>query len=338
MAKLLNYRSVCISLVVLQTIIFGGGSAITKIAYESMSPWWCLVFRFGLASLCFLPFLPSIVKNLKKAHVSDWLPAALGMAISYIASNIALDLTTATNVGFLVALPVMFTPFIAWVVLRRRYNPIHLPFQVAVIVGLFFLCSNAGAFSFGLGEFLALVGSVGIAAALVFGEKGLARLDAASISFTQIFVTFILSCAGVTLFDQPPVISAIKPEAWMVVAYLGIASTAITFALQNIALTRLPSFTVSMLLTGEPIFTAIFSYLVLGETLSVVGLLGAAIIVVCVVAETYIDGRLTTAKAESAPSTQVAHGSSYAELLPDSVVVSYEVAPNIPRRHAYDPS
>ena len=83
-----------------------------------------------------------------------------------------------------------------------------------------------------------------------------------------------------------------QPLAWGTVAFLALASTCLTFALQNMALKRLPSATVSMLLTGEPIFTALFSWGVLGETLSTAGLVGAAVIVVCVVAETWVDGRL----------------------------------------------
>ena len=131
-----------------------------------------------------------------------------------------------------------------------------------------------------------------LAGALVFGERGLARMDVVTVSATQIFATFAFSLAGALLFDQPLDVAAVQPLAWGTVAFLALASTCLTFALQNMALVRLPSATVSMLLTGEPIFTALFSWGVLGETLSTAGLVGAAVIVVCVVAETWVDGRL----------------------------------------------
>lgn len=296
-AKVKDARGLFVGSVVLQTLIFGLGSAITKIAYDSVTPLWCMALRFGIAFLVFtIPFGGLILRELRAARLRDWLPAAAGMAVSYIGANVALDLTTATNVGFLVALPVVFAPFIAIPVLHRRYRLYHLPFQIAVVAGLFLLCSNGGSFAFGAGEALALLGSVGIACALVFGEKGLANLSVVTVSATQVGVTFAASLVGALAFEPPLDAVAVTPEAWAVIAFLALASTCLTFWLQNIALTRLESSTVSMLLTGEPIFTALFSWMILGETLSPIGLAGSAIIVACLVGETYLDGR----KAESA--------------------------------------
>ena len=105
MARRSSARWPFVACVLLQTVIFGSGSAITKLAYESITPLWCLVVRFGLAALVFGLFLgPRIVRQLRSVRVRDWLPAALCMALSFITCNVALDLTTATNVGFLVAL------------------------------------------------------------------------------------------------------------------------------------------------------------------------------------------------------------------------------------------
>lgn len=292
MAKVMDIRGFCIASVVLQTIIFGSGSAITKLAYESVSPMWLMAIRFGLATLVFVIFFgPRMARGLKNARLGDWLPAALCMAVSYISCNLALDLTTATNVGFLMALPVVFTPILATIVLRRKFRLAHLPFQAAVVVGLYLLCSSGGSFTFGLGELCGLITALSLAGALVFGERGLKRMDVVTVSGTQIVVTFIASLAGALVFDKPLAVSAIEPIAWAAIVFLALASTCLTFALQNIALTRLPSSTVSMLLTGEPIFTALFSWGILGETLSTVGLIGAAIIIVCVIAETWIDER-----------------------------------------------
>ena len=95
-----------IALVVLQTVIFGFGNVLTKIAYSDITPLWCLVLRFSLALVVFgALFGRRIVRQLRQISVRSWLPAAVCMALSYIACNVALDLTTATNVGFLVALP-----------------------------------------------------------------------------------------------------------------------------------------------------------------------------------------------------------------------------------------
>lgn len=162
-------RSPFVICVVVQTVIFGFGNVITKFAYESATPLWCMVLRFGLALAVFaLVFGPRMVRELRGAKLDDWAPTAACLAVGYIACNLALDVTTATNVGFLVALPVVFAPFIAQVVRRVRYPRAMIPFQVAVVGGLYLLCSNGGSFSFGAGVILVAV----VGATLVEGRDG----------------------------------------------------------------------------------------------------------------------------------------------------------------------
>lgn len=142
----------------MQTVIFWLGNVVTKFAYESVTPLWCMVLRFGLALAAFaLVFGSLMVRELRGAKLADWAPAAACLAISYIACNLALDVTTATNVGFLVALPVAFAPFIAQIVRHVRYSRAMIPFQVAVAGGLHLLCCNGGSFSFGADVILVAV-------------------------------------------------------------------------------------------------------------------------------------------------------------------------------------
>ena len=69
---------------------------------------------------------------------------------------------------------------------------------------------------------------------------------------------------------------------------------AAAYASCNMALTRLSSYTVSLLQCTQPILTAACSYLLLRERLTAVGLTGAAIIVVCVVLENWQISRIHT--------------------------------------------
>ena len=140
-----------------------------------------------------------------------------------------------------------------------------------------------------------------LAGALVFGKQALAELDAVTVAGTQIAVAFAL-CLGCALVAEPVLdVAAVRPVAWGIIAFLALFSTCLAFFLQSLALDRLSSTTVSLLLTGEPVFTALFAYLFLGETLSAMGLLGAAVIVGTVVAATWADGRTGAPAAPAAP-------------------------------------
>lgn len=292
MANMARNRWLYAGLVVLQTVIFALGSAITKLAYDSITPIWCQAFRFGLATLVFaVVFGPRIVRQLRQVRLRDWVPAAACMAVAFLSCNVALDFTTATNVGFLVALPVVFTPFLASIANRCRYPIAFVPFQVAVVAGLYLLCSSGGTLTFGLGEALALLGSATTAGALVFGAHGLKKLDAITIAGTQIAASFVLSVVCAVAMEPMVNVADVQPIAWGTIVFLALLSTCLSFLLQNVALLALKPSTVSMLLTGEPVFTALFSFFILGETLSPVGMAGAVIIVAATLAATYLEGR-----------------------------------------------
>ena len=237
--------------VLIEVVIFGSGSAVTKFAYDSITPLWCLAVRFGLATAVFALFFGRrIIARLRSVRVRLWLPQALCMGISYLCCNVALDLTTATNVGFLVALPVVFAPFLSTVAERSRYPRAIIPFQVGVAGGLYLLCSQGGSLAVGPGELLALGSSVALAGALVFGKQALAELDAVTVAGTQIAVAFAL-CLGCALAWEPKLdVAAVRPVAWGIIVFLALFSTCLAFFLQSLALDRLSSTTVSLLLTG----------------------------------------------------------------------------------------
>ena len=91
------------------------------------------------------------------------------------------------------------------------------------------------------------------------------------------------------------VLPQVTVTGWLVVAYLALLCTCLSYVLQNTALTRLSSYTVSLLQCTQPILTAACSHLLLGEKLSAIGLAGAALIVACVVLENWQSGRKQTA-------------------------------------------
>mgnify|MGYP001382518799 FL=1 len=177
-----NSHNKYIIFILLQSFLYGLGNPLTKIAFASITPLWCLAFRFGLAfSLFAIFFATRLRKQLQALSASQYLPAGLCMASAYISCNLALEGTTATNVGFIMSLSVIFAPLLSIIVLQRPYKLSHLPIQLLVILGMYLLCSNGGMFSFNQGDLWALLTAVSVAGALVFGEKSLNKIEKFSI-------------------------------------------------------------------------------------------------------------------------------------------------------------
>ena len=281
-----------------QSLVYGFGNPMTKIAYESITPLWMLATRFSIA---FVVMLVLFRKRIGDSLFSDkrsgvlryklWLPSAACCAGAYISCNLALDLTSATNVGFIMSLPVLFTPLLAMLFLRQRYEFRRLPVQLAAIVGLFLLCCNGGVFAFGPGEALALLEAFCLAGFLVLGERAMEEMDVMALTTLQVGLTAVISIVAALATDDVSVLAGVEMRAWWIILYLAITCTIIAYLFQNIAVRHLSSQTVSMLQCTQPILTALASFILLGETLSGIGLAGAVIIVLCLIADSLIATR-----------------------------------------------
>lgn len=287
-----------VSFIMLQSVIYGIGNPLTKLAYGSITPFWLLTFRFSMALLTFFLFFgKQIISQLRTAKVSQYLPASLCMALAYITCNLALNWTSATNVGFLMSLPVIFTPLLAIFILRQKYNFKYLPLQIIVVIGLYLLCSNEGGLILNKGDIFALITAIALSGALVFGKKSLESLDAITISAAQAGVTAFVSIVCALLFDSFSVVPNIAPTAWGVIIYLALTCTCIAYVLQNSALVHLSSNTVSMLQCTQPILTAACSFIILGETMSFRGILGGVIIISAILAANLLETNTKTNQA-----------------------------------------
>ncbi len=281
--------------ILLQSIIYGFGNPLTKIAFESITPFWSLAVRFTIAFLVFMLFFAKrIIASLKSVEPKVYLPAGICMAAAYITCNLALNWTSATNVGFLMSLPVIFAPVLALLLYKMKYRFIHIPVQIVVVIGLYLLCFDGENLVFGKGEVTALITAISIAGALVFGEESLKQLDAVAVSAVQAGITALISLPCALIFESTEVLGRVTAPAWLVVLYLAIFCTNIAYMLQNSALKHISAQAVSMLQCTQPILTAIISYFLLRERLSPLGIIGALIIILCIIAE-----NLITAKEQS---------------------------------------
>lgn len=279
-------------LIILQGLIFGIGNPIVKFAYESITPIWCLALRFTMATMIFVLFFgKTAFPELKRTKIKVWLPTSLCMALAYITCNVGLHLTTATSVGFLMSLAVVFTPPLSRLVLGRKIHLSFVPVLLFAVAGLYLLCLNGGTFRFGIGELLALICSFGMAGSLVWGEECLNTLSPSAVSLIQTAVTAAASILCAVILEPLPDLGAIEPMAWWIIVYLVLLCSCLCYILQNIALTHLPAAVVSLTQCFEPIFTAVFAFIILGERLSLLGAIGALLLMICIVYGNYTESK-----------------------------------------------
>ena len=252
-----------ILLILLQSLLYGFGDPITKKAYRVMPVFSLLAVRYMIAfAVLILLFGKRVRQNLRAVPVKDWLLPSVCIGLTYILNNLALKLTAATSVAFLRSLSTVITPLMAFILFRDSFDRRHIVIHLAVVVGLYLLCGYGGLNGFGVGEALTLTAACFMAGALVFGA---------------LFASM--------LFDGGVRIGQATPKVWAIILYLALACTLTGYLLQNLALEKIPARAVSLIQCTCPVMTAVFSFLLLGERLAAVGMIGAVIILFCVAGE-----------------------------------------------------
>ena len=273
--------------ILLQSTLYGFGDPISKAAYETVPLYSLLSARYTIAFLFLaLLFGKRIWRGLKACSVKDWLLPSLCISCAYIATNIAIVLTTATATAFLRSLSTVMTPLLALVIYRKKFSPKHIPVLLLVVVGLYLLCGRGGMNGFGLGEVAGLASALLMAGSLIFGEKALDKVDPVTLTTVQTAMSVILCTGAAFLLEGGIHLETAGTTEWIIIVYLAILCTVAGYLLQNAALQSISSRMVALLQCTGPVMTAFFSFLILGERLNFAGLLGAGILLACVAAET----------------------------------------------------
>lgn len=271
------------ALIVLQSLVYGFGDPISKIAFEVTPVYTMMTVRYLIAfAVSFTVFHKRITRTVRTVPVKAWLIPGICISLHYILNNVALALTDATSVAFLRSLSIVITPAFAFLVYRTSYKWQHIVLQILVLPGMYLLCVRGGLSGAGSGEAVALVAAFMSAGALVFSKRYLDMVDPVSMTALMAGCSAGIALIGSLIFEGGIRLETTTPQAWSIILYLAIACTFLGYLMQNLALTRISDRSVALIQSLCPVMTAVFSFFLLGETLSTAGMAGAGIIVASV--------------------------------------------------------
>ena len=271
------------ALIVLQSLVYGFGDPISKIAFEVTPVYTMMTVRYLIAfAVSFTVFHKRITRTVRTVPVKAWLIPGICISLHYILNNVALALTDATSVAFLRSLSIVITPAFAFLVYRTSYKWQHIVLQILVLPGMYLLCVRGGLSGAGSGEAVALVAAFMSAGALVFSKRYLDMVDPVSMTALMAGCSAGIALIGSLIFEGGIQLKTTTPQAWAIIMYLAIACTFLGYLMQNLALTRISDRSVALIQSLCPVMTAVFSFFLLGETLSTAGMAGAGIIVASV--------------------------------------------------------
>ncbi len=254
------------------TAIWGFTFPAMKVSLDYLPPILFLAYRFGLASLLMLLIFRS--KVLKKESLKEGFILGLTLFFGHGFQMIGLKYTTASNSAFITSLYVVFTPFIAYFVLREEIKARDVISLAVALAGLYLI--SGASLDFNYGDLLTVLCALTFAFQIVLIQK-FSEKDYLSLTFWQIFWNFVLSLAFALLFE--PLLLPKDPIPLLGILYTSVFATVIAFTLQVKHQRNTKAHKAALIYSAEPIFGHISAFLTIGEVLSPKGYLGAVLII-----------------------------------------------------------
>ena len=259
--------------------IWGLAFVFQKSAMNHVGP---LAFLAARSTVAALALAPLAVREARRGHGKSglgFLPVAVGGGVAFFIAGwlqqAGLVTATVTNTGFLTALYVVITPFIAWAWSSRRPSQFVWPAVVLSAAGTWLL--GGGTLSaFSTGDLLVAISAVFWAAHVVI--TGSAAQFRRPIGFTAVQFAIVAALAGGSALLLETVTPTGFADAWLEIAYVGLLSSAVTFTLLTVALQHTPPSEAAVIVSTEVLFAALAAYLLLNEHLGAIGWVGAAMI------------------------------------------------------------
>lgn len=265
-------------LLLVSAAVWGFAFLFQKSAMSHVGPIQFVSARALVASLALLPLAALEISR----HGDRWrgvagfaLPAGLAFFTGAVLQQWGLVTATVTNTGFLTALYVVATPFIAWALEGKPPSPVIWAAVALSFLGTWLLGGGTLA-SFSRGDALVATSAIFWALHVVLVRRAGTLERPIAFTTLQFVLVGALGLAVAPVFET--VSASHLAAAWREIAYVGLMSSALTFTLFSIALRYTEASAASVIVSTETLFAAFGAWWLMGEKLPPVGWLGAGAI------------------------------------------------------------
>lgn len=267
-------------LLVFATLIAATGWIFSKEALAGFSPLLFMALRFAGAGLVLAFFCLKPLQNLNKKQLIAALKVGVLFGFAMVFWILGLKYAQHLGVGaFLTSLGIVMVPLLNFVLggeKPSRFAFLSLPF---VISGLAILSLDSE-FVFGLGELCFLLAAFFLAFMFIFNSRAAAHLKALPLTAIQLMVTGFIT--GIVSFVFEAWSFQQTPAVWGWFLASVFLATSLRFLLQTYAQGLAPPSHTAIIMTLEPIWTAILASIWFSEVMSCLQLLGCTLIFVAV--------------------------------------------------------
>jgi drug/metabolite transporter (DMT)-like permease len=283
-SKLIAYLEV-----IFAVIVWGGTFIATKVALQEVSPATIVWMRFAMG-LVILGIAVAARKQFAIPEKNEWLYFALlgflGVTLHQWLQATGLQTAKATTTAWIVATTPVFIAILGWLWLKEKLNWIQVSGIIVAALGVLLVVSRGdlsalisgdeGTF----GDILIFISALNWAVYTILSRRELARHPAARMMFFVMLIGWLFT--NIWIFGFGPGLSEIKnltSSGWGAMAILGIFGSGLAYIAFYDALQALPASQLGAFFNIEPLVTAILAAFIIHERITLVSLIGGAVII-----------------------------------------------------------
>jgi len=251
------------------TMIFGATTIFSKQILAELDVYNLVALRFLIAfAVCFAVFRRRYSEMWKdravrkRTSIHSFVIGSF-LFISYLYMVLGCKYTTASNAGFMMSLVAFFTPLI----LLALYHVIPSKLQIVSILitltGVGMMCLS-GRMTLNKGDLFCIMSAFFYSFQMLYTERFAHRDDPVVLGTYQLLFVSIYGFAFAFALEDSFILP-VSAAGWWQLMYLALGCGALGFILQTSAEKRSPASHTTLIYATEPVFVAVFSYMMLGE-------------------------------------------------------------------------
>ena len=258
------------------TIFWGSTFILSKMVLEEISLVTYLIIRLNLAALIISLYAVQYWREFSVRTLYHGLVLGVFLFLSYLFQMWGIQYTSASNAGFITGLNVVFVPLFS--ILFFHDHP-----RISSIIGVLFATSglyflSGGDFSaLSKGDWLVFICAVTVTFHVIYTGKFAFRNNIYLLTAVQILVTGLLSLTLLPFETEK--YPDLNMNILLLLFYLALFGTVYTFLMQT-AMQRFTTATrTALVFSLEPVFAALFAFIIAGELLTSSAWFGGFLIV-----------------------------------------------------------
>lgn len=261
------------------TVFWGASYFLTKLALDELQPFNLTALRFIIAFIVSsLVFYKNILKSDIKTIKYSLILAVILVGM-FISMSFGLKYTTASNAGFLISLAVIIIPILSYLFLKQKIEKKAIIGVCIAPVGIALLILDSQ-LSINSGDLLCILCAIFSAVHVVVMGVFTKKVDSIALGILQLGFAGIFSIVF-SLFTETVRLPG-TAVSWSATLALSILCTAVGYIVQATAQQYTSATHTGLILSLEPVFSAILGFIFLRELLSARGYAGAAILLLSV--------------------------------------------------------